>query len=192
MRILLTLWRWPILLALYGVCDPKEKKAIRQDVYRSIRWEIDHTKHSFFWCLVYEMNTRKSSRNVFYFRTRRHKILTALCRLFWPKADSVEIGANYIGPGLTIPHGNVILYAKAIGNNCHVGPGVVIGQIKNGQFPCIGNDVLIGANATVLGDINIGNNVSIGAACLIRKNIPDNTVVFSDTTVSVVNKKTMP
>ena len=191
MKMILSLWRWPILLILYGICNKGEKEVIKEDILRASRWEIDHNKCPFVWCLIYEMNIRKSSRNIYYYRTKDHKVLTKVCQLFWPKADSVEIGAGYIGAGLTIPHGNVVLYANTIGTNCHVGPGVVVGQIKNGLFPTIGDNVLIGANATILGNVRIGDNVSIGAASYIRKDVPNNTLAFSNVSVSIVDKKSI-
>lgn len=172
-------WRWPILLLLYLICDKEEKDNIFADVYESVKWELNYKNIPFFVCLVYEMKARKSSRNILYYRTKRHKVVSAICRFFWPIAESVEIGASHIGPGLTIPHGNVILFANSIGDNCHVCPGVVVGQINSGMFPIIGNNVLLGANSTVLGNIRIGDNVKIGAACYIRENIEDNSLVFA-------------
>ena len=41
----------------------------------------------------------------------------------------------------------------------------------------IGNNVFIGAGATVLYDVNIGNNVIIGAGSIVTHDIPDNSVV---------------
>ena len=123
------------------------------------------------------MKARKSSRNILFYRTKRHKIVSAICRFFWPIAESVEIGASHIGPGLTIPHGNVILFANSIGDNCHVCPGVVVGQINSGLFPIIGNNVLLGANSTVLGNIRIGDNVKIGANTTVLNDIPSNCTV---------------
>lgn len=43
-----------------------------------------------------------------------------------------------------------------------------------GEAPCIGNNVLIGAGAVVLGDISIGNNVIIGANAVVLNDIPAN------------------
>lgn len=51
---------------------------------------------------------------------------------------------------------------------------------KGGGFPTFGDDVLIGANAVVIGDIKIGNNVKIGAGAVITKNVPDNCTVIGN------------
>ena len=67
-----------------------------------------------------------------------------------------------------------------IGKNCIIFHHVTIGSgfPNTEQAPSVKDDVLIGANATVLGDINIGRNVSIGGAC-VTKSIEDNSVVVS-------------
>jgi carbonic anhydrase/acetyltransferase-like protein (isoleucine patch superfamily) len=57
-----------------------------------------------------------------------------------------------------------------IGNNVHIGHGAVINCRK------IGNNILIGMNATILHEAEIGNNCIIGASCLVSQGmkIPDN------------------
>lgn len=41
----------------------------------------------------------------------------------------------------------------------------------------IGDNVFIGANATILYDVNIGNNVIIAAGALVNKDVPDHAIV---------------
>ena len=73
-----------------------------------------------------------------------------------------------------------ILHARKIGDNfnfCHL---TTIGQGKHGahdSLPIIGNNVTLGANVTIIGDIKIGNNVVVGAGSVVVKDIPDNCVV---------------
>ena len=47
-------------------------------------------------------------------------------------------------------------------------------------FPVIGDNVYIAANATVIGGVNIGNNVIVGAGSVVIKDIPDNSVVVGN------------
>ena len=42
---------------------------------------------------------------------------------------------------------------------------------------CLGNYVEFGANVCVVGDIDVGNNVKIGAGAVVTKSVPDNSVV---------------
>jgi len=60
-----------------------------------------------------------------------------------------------------------------IGHNTHIGHGAVLNCRK------IGNHVLIGINATILHDVEIGDFCIIGAACMVSQemNIPDNSFV---------------
>ncbi len=87
-----------------------------------------------------------------------------------------------IGRGLYIGHfGNIIVSPKTvIGNNFNISQGVTIGVSNRGNnkgHPIIGNDVYIGPGAKIFGSIKIGNNVAIGANCVVTKDIPDNAVV---------------
>jgi serine O-acetyltransferase len=55
-------------------------------------------------------------------------------------------------------------------------PGIIKKDYK--RHPDIGNNVVIGAGAKILGAITIGNNVNIGANSWIQENIPDHTTIF--------------
>lgn len=44
----------------------------------------------------------------------------------------------------------------------------------------IGDNVTIGAHSCIIGDVHIGNNVTIGAMTFVNRNIPDNSVVYSE------------
>lgn len=81
-----------------------------------------------------------------------------------------------------LPHGLygiIVSHNAIIGNNVTIFHRVTIGEGDEGA-PKIGNNVLIGAGATILGNVKIGNNVKIGAGCIVTKDIPDNaTVVMS-------------
>lgn len=49
-------------------------------------------------------------------------------------------------------------------------------KIRQGEIN-IGNNVFIGANSTILYDVKIGNNVIVGAGSLVNKDIPDGVIV---------------
>ena len=72
-----------------------------------------------------------------------------------------------------------------IGENCTIYQQVVIGsnKIKESKgygAPVIGNNVLIGAGAKIIGNVKIGNNVRIGANCCVTVDIPDNATVVME------------
>lgn len=96
--------------------------------------------------------------------------------------SNVEITYNTkIGRGLYIPHliGIVINEEAIIGNNCNISQNVTIGNLKRGSrkgSPTIGDNVYIAPGAVLIGNIRIGNNVAIGANCVVNKDLPDNAV----------------
>ena len=86
------------------------------------------------------------------------------------------IGKNTSFPHLAL---GVVIHEKAkIGNNCKILQGVTIGG-KSGhqEVPVIGDNVLIGANAVVMGPIKIGNNAIIGAGSVVLKDVGEDEVV---------------
>lgn len=108
------------------------------------------------------------------------RLLSQIMRFF----TGIEIhpGAQ-IGKGLFIDHGISVVIGETveIGENCVMYHGVTLGGTGNHtgkRHPTIGNNVMIGAHAMLLGPITIGDNVKIGAETLIiMHNVPDNCTV---------------
>ncbi|PIE82886.1 MAG: serine acetyltransferase [Candidatus Contendobacter odensis] len=96
---------------------------------------------------------------------------------------SISISADTkIGSGFYIGHfGGIVVNAKAIiGKNCNISQCVTLGQTNRGKNkgnPILGDNIYIGPGAKIIGAIKIGNNVAIGANCVVTKDIPDNAVV---------------
>jgi serine O-acetyltransferase len=77
------------------------------------------------------------------------------------------------------PLGTILGQAK-YGNYFCVHQGCSVGSDEDGNFPEIGNDVVLYTGASVIGRSKIGNNVVIGAMALVlNRDIPDNKVVRS-------------
>ena len=78
-----------------------------------------------------------------------------------------------IGGGLYIahPYGTVIM-PEQIGQNCSIIHNVTIGMRNETRFPCIEDNVFIGAGARVLGGIRIGRGTSIGANAVVIDDLP--------------------
>lgn len=102
------------------------------------------------------------------------KYITEKCK----RKTGIEIhpGAK-IGKNLFIDHGFgvVIGQTAVIGDNVLIYHGVTLGATgkeKNGKrHPSIGNNVLIGSGAKILGNITIGDNVKIGANAVVLKDV---------------------
>lgn len=98
-------------------------------------------------------------------------------------ATGIEIhpGAK-IGKSFFIDHGMGVVIGETavVGDNVLLYQGVTLGGtgIEQGKrHPTIGNNVVIGAGANVLGNITIGNNSYIGANAVVIKDVPPNSTV---------------
>jgi len=90
--------------------------------------------------------------------------------------------AAKIGPGFFIDHGMGVVIGETteIGENVTLYQGVTLGgtgKDTGKRHPTIGNNVVIGAGAKILGNIRIGNNVKIGANSVVIKDVPDDSTV---------------
>lgn len=95
-----------------------------------------------------------------------------------------------IGNGFFIDHGMGIVIGETavIGDNCIMYQNSTLGgtgKETGDRHPKIGNNVIIGANAVILGNIKIGDNSKIGAGAIITKEVAENsTVVLCNKTIS--------
>ena len=98
----------------------------------------------------------------------------------------IEIyGKCNIGPGLYLGHAYCITInpSTIIGKNCNIHKGVTIGQENRGPrkgAPTIGDCVWIGVNATIVGNIIIGNDVLIAPNSYVNCDVPSHSVVFGN------------
>lgn len=90
--------------------------------------------------------------------------------------------AATIGKRFFVDHatGVVIGETAVVGDDVMIYQGVTLGGVstsKGKRHPTVGNNVVIGCNASVLGNITIGNNVRIGAGAVVVKDVPDDCTV---------------
>lgn len=82
---------------------------------------------------------------------------------------------------ISIPHfGGITFFPESCGHHFYLRQGCTVGRADiegTGRLPRIGNYVILGANVCIVGDIEIGNNVMIGAGAVVTKSVPDNCVV---------------
>lgn len=114
-----------------------------------------------------------------------HKLLF-LARLISQLAKwltGVEIHpAATIGRRLVIDHGTgtVIGATAEIGDDCLIYQGVTLGGtgISTGKrHPTLGNNVMVGSGAKILGPINIGDNSRVAANAVVLRDVPPNSTV---------------
>ncbi|NDJ57161.1 colanic acid biosynthesis acetyltransferase WcaB [Enterobacteriaceae bacterium 4M9] len=92
--------------------------------------------------------------------------------------------AATIGRRFTIHHGYAVVINKntVAGDDFVIRHGVTIGNRgpDNLACPVIGHGVELGANVVLIGDITIGNNVTIGAGSVVLDSVPDNALVTGE------------
>jgi cysteinyl-tRNA synthetase len=87
-----------------------------------------------------------------------------------------------IGRGFFIDHGMGVVIGETteIGDHCLLYQGVTLGgtgKEKGKRHPTLGDNVVVGAGAKVLGAITIGDNVKIGANSVVLHSVPANSIV---------------
>ena len=98
-----------------------------------------------------------------------------------------------IGKRFFIDHGNGVVIGETtvIGDDVLIYQGVTLGgtgKEHGKRHPTIGNNVVIGAGAIVLGNINIGENSRIGAGAVVTKSVPPSSTVVGNPARVVVRE----
>ncbi|MES3037454.1 MAG: serine O-acetyltransferase [Bdellovibrionota bacterium] len=119
-----------------------------------------------------------------------------LARLFSEIArllTGIEIhpGAK-IGKRLVIDHGMGVVIGETseIGDDCIIFHGVTLGGMKFSpvkRHPTVGNRVLIGAGAKVLGPIHLGDGSRVGANAVVTKDVPPSVTVVGNPAMAITH-----
>ena len=102
--------------------------------------------------------------------------------------------AARIGPGFFIDHGMGVVIGETteIGRNVTLYHGVTLGGVRTDRgkrHPTIGDDVVIGAGAKVLGAVKIGRGSRIGANAVVVKPVPPDSIVVGVPGQIVIRRK---
>ena len=121
--------------------------------------------------------------------SQRHTIFRRYKLFRYSRKYGLEISPTAkIGNGLYLGHPyNITVGGDAvIGNNVNLSKGCTIGRENRGKregIPTIGNCVFVGINATIVGNIRIGNDVFIAPNSFVNMDIPDHSVVIGNPAV---------
>jgi len=159
----------------------KEKNLVKEDMKRwlfQMNIEYFHDIYSLLFLLTFST----SFRTIYYYRLKKtplfgKTILKGYSNFIIHKDSKIK------GGGLFPYHPfSTIVNAKIIGKNCTIRHLTTIGNKGNDENakPTILNNVDIGANAIIIGDITIGNNVKVGAGAVVTNDIPDNSIVVGN------------
>lgn len=159
---------------MYKISSVANKLLVDSDVMEMQKRYHRPNKGLIYW-LVFE----RPYRNLFYVRIPKSRYFRPLLPEYPLFSISTKEGIGGAAFVLNHPYATII-NARRIGSNftiCHL---TTIGNAIHGRndlVPTIGDNVSIGANATIIGDITIGSNVIIGAGSVVVKDVPDNCIV---------------
>ncbi len=99
-----------------------------------------------------------------------------------------------IGKGFFIDHGMGVVIGETteIGDDVTLYQGVTLGgtgKEKGKRHPTLGNNIVVGSGAKILGPVNIGDNSKIGAGAVVLKDTPANSTVVGIPGKAVVRQK---
>lgn len=122
---------------------------------------------------------------------RGAKLLSRWISMIVRRRTGIEIHpAAQLGRRVVIDHGMGVVIGEtaSVGDDVLIYQGVTLGGVKrNGgkRHPTVGDRVMLGANATLLGPITIGEDAQIGACVTLRQSIPPGTTVREEPTISM-------
>lgn len=125
---------------------------------------------------IYVLVSKMSAKSTFF----RRYILYRMSRKF-----GLEISTKAtIGKGLYLGHPYNITVAEGVqmGQNVNLHKGCTIGRTNRGNagVPKIGDCVFVGINATVVGNIEIGDDVLIAPNSYVNVNVPSHSIVIGN------------
>jgi len=147
-----------------------------RDPAATSKLEVILTYAGFHALLAYRISHRLSLMGVPFIP----RVISQLARLL----TGVEIHpAAKIGKGFFIDHGMGVVVGETaeIGDCVTLFQGVTLGgtgKERGKRHPTLGNHVVVGAGAKILGGIKIGDNVKIGANSVVLKSVPPNSTVI--------------
>lgn len=171
---------------LYNATMSKQKKAKPHKVgfFRSIRQRDPAARNALEILLLYPGVKALVYHRIAHFFYKIHLKFLGKAISYWARfLTGIEIHpAAKIGKNLFIDHGHgvVIGETSVVGDNCTIYQNATLGgtgKEHNKRHPTLGDNVVVGAGAKVLGNITIGNNVKIGANTVVLKSVPDNCTV---------------
>lgn len=104
----------------------------------------------------------------------------------------ISIPINVFDSGLKIMHpGGIMINSNAkVGKNCVLFHGVTIGTTRaRGGEPKIGNNVCLASGAKLFGNIELGNNISVGANAVVTKSFKDDGITLAGVPAKIINNK---
>lgn len=129
--------------------------------------------------------TRYDLRYLLFLRTRKKGRVSSIQAMAWNRKHGLEVLTHNVGKGLYLGHAHNISVnpAAVIGDNCNLNKGATIGVENRGRrkgAPVLGNCVWVGSNATVVGNVTIGDDVLIAPNAFVNTDVPPHSIVVGN------------
>lgn len=155
-------------------------KRIRSDVKAVL--DRDPAARSFWevYFLYSGVRAIRSYRKAHWFYNKKMYFIARYISQRARKKTGIEIHpAAVIGDGVFIDHGMGVVIGETaiVGDNCTIYQGVTLGgtgKDKGKRHPTLGNNVLVGCGAKLLGNFTVGDNVKIAANAVVLSDVPEN------------------
>lgn len=157
-------------------------------MFRQLKEELDS---------IIDRDPAARSRLEVYFLYSGFKAVRAYRRAHWFYQHNMKFIARYIsqrarhktgieihpgakiGKGLFIDHGMGVVIGETteIGDNCTLYQGVTLGgtgKDHGKRHPTLGNNVMVGSGAKILGPFRVGDNARVAAGAVVLDEVPDN------------------
>lgn len=159
-----------------SLLEKMQENKKRFNIYRFILGCIQHYNPESYWRMRQEVVNPESKKCMLIRLWYLYRIKRSDAFNNSSMGTNLNGGAQFASPP-DLPHhlnGIIISYYAKIGKNCTILQQVTIAQDKNNKAATIGDNVVIGAGAKIVGDVKIGDNVIIGANAVVVKDIPSN------------------
>lgn len=110
----------------------------------------------------------------------------------WSVKLGFSIPINVFEEGLSIAHyGTIVVNKNArIGKNCRIQENVTIGTTNGSKSaPKLGNNIFIGSGAKIIGDIEIADDIAIGAGSVVVKNFNKEGITIGGVPAKMISDK---
>ena len=172
-------------LKYYMQCDkmalriPEKQKHPRPFIDRIWKYQILLRKYEYYLNTSNKSIIKKAIKNIYKMRF-----------ILLGDKLTIKLEPNVFDAGLSIAHyGSIIVNPNAkVGKNCRIQSSVVIGATNGiSRAPIIGNNCYIGTGAKVIGDIEISDNIAIGANAVVTKSFKEQGVTIGGIPAKIIS-----
>lgn len=155
----------------------QKKYGINNNFINTIK-KFAGSEQAIIWCF------QKRLRKTEYYYNCKHRVryIFSLIILNYKRNKyGLHISTNTFEKGLKIMHlGSILTNGEVrVGKDCSIHINTALVAQGNGkEVPVLGDNIIIGVGATIVGGINIGNGIAIGANSLVNKNFLEENITI--------------